>query len=135
MQIDVHLIFNQVSIDKQTLFAFIFLKEKAKRWFKLKFKKYLDNEKDENEIFKRYLKFKQKIRQIFEIVNEEFNAKRIVQHIAQRISTIKYAIKFQKQINFTNWNDSSLMIMFRKKLKNDVKNELIRYDDEIFDMN
>ena len=135
MQVDVHLIFNQISIDKQTLFAFIFLKERAKRWLKSKFKKYLDNEKHENEMFKRYLKFKQKIRRIFEIVNKKFIAKRIVQHLIQRISTIEYAIKFQKQINFINWDDFSLMIMYRKKLKNDVKNEFIRYDDEISNMN
>ena len=135
MQIDVHLTFNQVSIDKQTLFAFIFFKERAKRWLKSKFKKYLDNEKNENEIFKRYLKFKQKIRRIFEIVNEKFIAKRIVQHFTQKISTIEYAIKFQKQINFTNWDDFSLMIIYRKKFKNDIKNELMRYDDEISNMN
>ena len=53
-------------------------------------------------IFKRYLKFKQEIRQIFEIVNEKFIIERIVQHLIQRISTIEYAIKFQKQINFIN---------------------------------
>ena len=86
-------------------------------------------------IFKRYLKFKQEIRQIFEIVNEKFIIERIVQHLIQRISTIEYAIKFQKQINFINWDDSSLMIMYRKRLKNNVKNELMRYDDEISNIN
>ena len=121
-------------ISKRYLLLFFF-KERVKRWLKSKFKKYLDNEENKNEIFKRYLKFKQEIRQIFEIVNEKFIAKRIVQHLTQRISTIEYAIKFQKQINFTNWDDFSLIIMYRKKLKNDVKNELMRYDDKILNMN
>ena len=53
-------------------------------------------------MFKRYLKFKQKIRRIFEVLNEKFIIIRIVQNFTQKISTFEYAIKFQEQINIIN---------------------------------
>ena len=41
---------------------------------------------------------------------------------------------FKKKINFIQWNDETQMIIYRKKFKNNVKNEFIRYDDNIENM-
>ena len=67
---------------------------------KFTFRKYYKNEIDDDEIFEFLIKFEKKIRKIFEIFNEKQIAKRIIQHLRQKISTIDYIIKFQKKINF-----------------------------------
>lgn len=53
--------------------------------------------------------------------------KRIIQHMTQRISASKYVVKFQKHVNLIEWNNAVLMIMFRQNLKNNVKNEFMRW--------
>ena len=56
-------------------------------------------------------------------------------YLIQRISTIDYVVKFQKQINFIEWNNIVFVIMFRRKLKNNVKNELIRWNEKFKNFN
>ena len=53
-QIDVYFVFNKMSNDKQTLFVFIFLRDRTKRWFKSRLKQYLNDEKNENDVFFNY---------------------------------------------------------------------------------
>ena len=67
---------------------------------KFTFRKYFTNEINDNKIFEFLIKFKKKIRNIFEIFNEKQIAKRVIQHLRQKISTIDYIVKFQKKINF-----------------------------------
>ena len=78
---------------------------------------------------------KKKIRRIFDIFNEKQTVERNIQHLTQRISAIDYVAKFQKQINFIEWNNAAFMTMFRRKLKNNVKDELIRWDEEFKNFN
>ena len=135
IQIDVYLAFNHVLKSKRTLFASTFLKDKAKAWLKSQLQKYLDDNEDNEKIFANYDKFKKEIRKNFEIVNEKFTTERNLQQITQRIATIEYAIKFQKQIQRIEWNDAIKMIMYRKDLKKSIKDEFMRYDDEINNLN
>ena len=134
-QIDVYFAFNQMINNKQILFVFIFFRKRTKRWFKSNLRKYLDDEKNENDIFSNFDNFKKKIRRIFDIFNEKQTIERNIQHLIQRISTIDYVVKFQKQINFIEWNNAVFMIMFRREFKNNVKNELIRWNEEFKNLN
>ena len=64
---------------------------------KFTFRKHLTNEIDDDEIFKFLIKFEKKIRNVFEIFNEKQIAKRVIQHLRQKISIIDYVVKFQKK--------------------------------------
>ena len=134
-QVDVYFAFNQIISNKQILFAFIFFKKRTKRWFKSNLRKYFDDEKNENDIFSNFDNFKKKIRRIFDIFNEKQTIERNIQHLTQRISAVDYVVKFQKQVNLIEWNNAVFMIMFRKEFKNNVKNELIRWNEELKNFN
>ncbi len=58
----------------------------------------------------------------------------MIQHLTQRISAADYAVRFQKYVNLIKWNDVVLMTMFRRDLKNNLKDELMRDDKSISDM-
>ena len=134
-QVDVYFAFNQIINNKQILFAFIFLRERTKRWLKSNLRKYLDDEKNENDIFSNFDNFKKKIRRIFDIFNEKQTVERNIQHLTQRISAIDYVVRFQKQVNFIKWNNAAFIIMFRRELKNNVKDELIRWNEKFKNFN
>ena len=68
---------------------------------KFTFREYFTNEIDDEKIFEFLIKFEKKIRKIRKIFNEKQIAKRVIQHLRQKISTIDYIVKFQKKINFT----------------------------------
>ena len=125
-QVDVYFAFNKMSDDKQTLFAFTFLRGRAERWLKFRLRQYLDDDEDIDDIFSDYDNFKKEIRRIFGIFNEEQTAERNIQYLTQRISAADYAARFQEQVNFIEWDNAALMTMFRRKLKDNVKDELIR---------
>ena len=134
-QVDVYFAFNQIISNKQILFVFIFFRKKTKRWFKSNLRKNLDDEKNENDIFSNFDNFKKKIRRIFDTFNEKQTIERNIQHLIQRISAIDYVARFQKQINFIEWDNAAFMIMFRREFKNNVKNELIRWNEKLKNFN
>ena len=86
--------------------------------------------KNNNENFKNvcinFATFKIKIRRIFDVFDEKQTAKKAVQYLIQKTSTTKYATTFQKKVNLIKWNDATFIIMFRKNLKKNVKNELMK---------
>jgi len=85
-------------------------------------------------MFTNFDNFKRELRRIFETFNEKQIAKRVIQHLTQRISATNYAVKFQKYVNLTKWDDVALMTMFRQDLKNNLKDELMRDGKSISDM-
>ncbi len=85
-------------------------------------------------MFTNFDNFKRELRRIFEISNEEQIAKRVVQHLTQRTSATDYAARFQKYANLTKWDDAALMTMFRRGLKDNLKDELMRDGRSISDM-
>ena len=91
----------------------------------------MNDDENDTRIFADYDKFKEEIRRIFEIVNEKSTAERNLQHITQRIAAVEYAIKFQEEVEKIEWNDATKMVMYRKGLKESIKDELMRYGDEI----
>jgi hypothetical protein len=85
-------------------------------------------------MFTNFDNFKRELRRIFETFNEKQIAKRVIQHLTQRISAAEYAARFQKYANLTEWNDVALMTMFRRGLKDNLKNEIMRDGRSISDM-
>ena len=78
------------------------------------------------EWIKNFPKFKNKINRIFGPSNENNVAIRIIQHLQQRKSIAEYATQFQQHAKNIDWDNNVFMTMFRRKLKNNVKNELMR---------
>ena len=134
-QVDVYFAFNHVSKSKKTLFASTFLRDRVEAWLKPQLREYLDDDEDDTRIFADYDKFKEEIRRIFDIANEKSTAERNLQHITQRIAAAEYAARFQEEVEKIEWNDAAKMIMYRKGLKESVKDELMRYGDEIDSLN
>ncbi len=135
MQMNIYFTFYSVSANKKTIFASTFLRGRAQHWLKSTLRKYLKNH-DENPsaMFTNFDNFKRELRRIFETSNEKQIAKRVIQHLTQRISAADYAARFQKYANLTKWNDVALMTMFRRGLKDNLKDELMRDGRSISDM-
>ena len=127
IQMKLYFIFNSISKNQKTFFAFTYFKERVQHWFKSKIRLYLDDEKNINDkIFTRFNNFKIVIRCIFEIFNEKQFVKRIIQHFKQHEFAFNYVAQFQKYVNVIDWNKSTLQTMYRRKLKKQIKNELMR---------
>ena len=125
--------FNSISKNQKMLFASIYFKGRAQHWFKSKVRSYLDDEKDINDkIFTRFNNFKVAIRRIFEVFNEKQFVERIIQHLKQHEFAFDYAARFQKYVNIIDWDESTLQTMYRRELKEQIKNELMR-DERIYE--
>ena len=129
IQIKLYFKFNKIADDEKVLFATIYFCERTKHWIQSMLKGYL-NEKLTTTAMFFFFEFETKFRRIFDVFNEKQTTKRVIQHLAQRISASNYAAKFQKYAHLTTWNDVAFMIMFKKNFKKNVKNELMR--DERF---
>jgi len=108
------------------LLASTFLRERAQHWLKSNLRKHLENGEDPEGIFINFDVFKEELRQVFEIFNERQTAKRVIQHLQQKTSAADYVARFQKYANLIGWDNASLMTMFKRGLKENVKNELMR---------
>ena len=116
---------------KRVMFAIIYMRDKALKWVKFFVKIYMKGSSENNyekiqEWIKSFPKFKDKINRIFGLSNENNVAIRIIQHLQQRKSIAEYATQFQQHAKNIDWDDNAFMTMFRRKLKNNVKNELMR---------
>jgi len=54
--------------------------------------------------------------------------------LTQRTSATKYVARFQKYVNLIEWDDVALMTMFRRGLKDNLKDEIMRDGKSINDM-
>ena len=119
--------FNSISKNQKTFFAFTYFRGRAQHWFKSKVRSYLDDEEDINDrIFTRFNSFKVAIRRIFGVSNEEQFVERIIQHLKQHGFASDYVARFQEYANIIDWDESTLQTMYRRELKKQVKNELMR---------
>ena len=90
---------------------------------------HLSHERDFANIFLNYDNFKRKIRIVFEIINEIFISKRVVQYLTQKTFTINYAQCFKIYFDKTNWNNNFKINIFKKRFKTNVKKELVRKNE------
>ena len=84
------------------------------------------NEKDE--IFNNYDKFMNKITAVFKSVNFKKETEWKLKHLKQKELMFIYATDFRQIISILNWNDKAYMLLFYQKLKDEVKNELVKIE-------
>lgn len=61
-------------------------------------------------------------------------AERVVRHLIQRTLAADYAARFQEYANLTEWDDAALMTMFRRELKDNLEDEIMRDARSITDI-
>ena len=72
IQMKIYFEFNDISKRKRTLFAIIYLHEKAQRWMQFRLIEHLnDDDEDENDMFDDFKFFEKKLKKIFDISNEK----------------------------------------------------------------
>jgi hypothetical protein len=130
-QMDLYFIFTPMEERKKTIFASTYLRGRAQHWMKPMLQRFLNEQEDTDGIIMSFVKFKKEIRRIFGISNEDKVAIRLIQHIRQHTSASDYAAKFQEYAQVTNWDDPALMTMYRRGLKENVKDELMRTGEKI----
>jgi hypothetical protein len=131
LQFDLYFKFNGADMDDDDYAAFMasFMRGAAAKWVRPYLLKYMDDDNNEQEItemFDDYLKFKEKLRQTFGVLNEVANADRKIQQLHQTKSAADYAVLFQQYATQTEWDDKALSVMYRQGLKDTVKAELMR---------
>jgi hypothetical protein len=131
LQFDLYFKFNGADMDDDDYAAFMasFMRGAAAKWVRPYLIKYMDDDNSEQEItelFDDYLKFKEKLRQTFGVLNEVANADRKIQQLRQIKSAADYAVLFQQYATQTEWDDKALCVMYRQGLKDSVKAELMR---------
>jgi len=134
-QLDLFFLFNGTPNNRKTLMATTYMRGRAQHWIKPKLRTFLDDGTDTGTIFSNYSMFKVEIRRIFGTSNESIVAARAVQTLRQETAASDYASKFQEYAPVTGWDDAALCTMYRRGLKETVKDELMRYGGDVDTLN
>jgi hypothetical protein len=134
LQLDLYFAFNPVEARKKTLFATMYMWDRAQQWIKPELCKFLNDGTDKDDLFANFAEFKKSIHCIFGVSNEESTVIWVIQHLQQRTSASEYAAKFQEYLSVTKWDDAALMTMFHRGLKENVKDELMCDGQAIMDL-
>ena len=107
------------------------MRGRAQRWIKLFLGRYLADPKAKaNGDVRMWMEdldyFMVEIRRVFGPSNEESTATRVIQHLTQKKSAAEYSAQFQEYADKTGWDDTALMTHYRRGLKKNVKEELMR---------
>ena len=102
--------------------------KRAQKWVEPFLKRYMeDADDDDNAEIKQWMeslaRFRVEIRRMFGPSNEANAATRIIQHLTQWKSASEYSTQFQQYSAKTDWDDNALMAMYRRGLKDNVKDE------------
>lgn len=133
IQMDLYFLFGSVPNNKKALFAGTFLRGQAEHWAKPFMKGKLAGT-DESGVFDSWENFKRASNSLFGISNEVSVAVRRIQNLRQKGSASEYAATFQENAQLTEWDDTALMEMYRRGLKEEVKDELMRYNGVIMNL-
>ena len=104
----------------------------AQKWLHPFLKRYMEEPDDsDNTSMKAWMesfsRFKAEIRRVFGPSNEIPVAVRAIQYLKQRKSAAEYSTQFQRYATVTGWDDDALCTIYRKGLKDNVKDKLMRY--------
>ena len=125
-QLGLYFMLTRTPAEHRTVYAVSFLRGRAQHYVKPLMTKFLDNKTDPEGIFRDYSTFKTYMKEVFGVTNEENQAVRIIQSLQQKTSAAEYSARFREYANLTDWKGSALMAMYRKGLKENVKDELMR---------
>ena len=130
MQLQVYFTFqesNRLPANRQPLFAMTYMRGNAQKWIKPYVIKYLSGEGADDGIdawMESYAKFKVEVKRILGLSNEDKVAIRMIQSVKQKRSASEYATQFKRYLVMTGWDDDTLIVMFCRGLKDNVKDKL-----------
>ena len=91
LQVELYFDFNSINEEKQKiLFATTRMKNKVFNWIKSIMMNHLHQRENSTRIFSNFDNFKKKVRIIFEVINEIFTFKRVIQYFTQKTSIANY---------------------------------------------
>ena len=94
-----------------------------------------DEASDEAEKWiEQYPLFKARMRRIFGPANKESLTESVIQRLRQTKSAANYTTTFQHYIAKTKQNDKAQILIFKRGLKDNIQDELIRYRGIINDL-
>ena len=123
-QIQVYFAVHQVPANMQTILATQWMRGRAEDWALPKKKKFLDGETEE--VMSTFQRLKKAVRIHFGDTNSGPQAERKIQTLRQTTSVAEYSSIFTRYSDQVDWDDSALMTMFRRGLKENIKDELAR---------
>ena len=72
----------------------------------------------------KWTQFKDKIKRILGLSNKDKVAIQMIQHIKQQRSAAEYTTQFKQYSVLTDWDDNTLMVMYQRGLKENMKDEI-----------
>ena len=81
-----------------------------------------------------FARFTREITRVFGPSNESNVAIRVIQHLKQRKLAAEYSAIFQEYATQTDWDDVALIIIYRRGLKDNIKDELMRTGARLDDL-
>lgn len=112
--------------EKKSLIACSYLRGDAQNWSRPRQSAFLEEQKDEDGIFKDFSVFLGALRAIYGLSNSQQTAIRVIQHLTQKTAASTYVAKFKEHQVKTGWDDTALKTMFYRGLKDNVKDEMMR---------
>lgn len=126
-QVLLYFVMEGVPETKQALTAASYLRGDAQQWIRPRLTDKLLRNQDPEGIFGSFRTFVNAIRNIYGLSNDQQVAIRHIQHIVQKGSASQYTAKFKEHAAKTEWDDNALRTMYYRGLKDNVKDELLRY--------
>ena len=116
---------------EKVIFAVSYMRGRALNWINTDIIKYIDNDNPDSNIKEQmedFGKFKKRIRMIFGPANKKALAESIIQTLRQTISASDYSTVFRYYTAKTDWNNDIQISIYKRGLKDNVQDKLIRYE-------
>ena len=127
---------NRIADDKdKVLLASSFLKGTAANWFEPYLRQHFEkeNEDQDDEVkaaFRNYEEFVRQLSAMFGAVDEALEAEQRLQRLRQTKSAMAYFTEARQIISHLDWDEDAYMAVLRLGLKEELKDELARFDDK-----
>lgn len=126
-QMEISVFFEKTLNDQETLLTTTHKKDHAQHWIQPMLTDFLEERNVPKGIFGRFQNFRNEVERIVGISNEDAVAEQKVEAIRRKTSAADYVAEFQEYLNRLDWKDEALKTMFRRGLKEDVKDESMHY--------
>ena len=87
-----------------------------------------DSKDEKDEMFSNYDKFVNKIIAVFESVDFKKKTEWKLEHLKQKELTLIYMTDFRQIVFILNWDNKVYVSLFYWKLKDEIKNELVKIE-------
>ena len=134
-QLKLYIEFNisQFSLNQEkTLFRISCLHNKTFNWIEAPLQEFLEKSLQEKRadisVISNYACYKKEIKKHFDVVNETQVAEMKLLSLQQKHGAAEYAVKFQHIASLMNWNNSVLTALYYWRLREFIKNKIVRAD-------